>query len=73
MVAVFERMGYATRGALPGAVAGALLALILNATLLSAVYASFCLFVAARELVRLYLARATRQSVAMIDEALPGD
>lgn len=60
-------------GALPGAVAGALLALILNATLLSAVYASFCLFVAARELVRLYIARASRSSVAVVDNALPGD
>jgi len=40
-------------GALPGAVAGAILALLLNSTVLSAVYAAFCLFVAVRELVRI--------------------
>jgi uncharacterized membrane protein YfcA len=45
-------------GALPGAIAGAMLALVLNAKALSATYAAFCLFVAIRELVRMYRARS---------------
>jgi len=40
-------------GAAPGAIAGALLALVLNAHALSAVYAAFCLFVAVREIRRM--------------------
>lgn len=44
-------------GALPGAIAGAILALVLNADVLSAIYAAFCLFVAVRELVRMSRAR----------------
>lgn len=45
-------------GALPGAIAGAVLALVLNAKALSATYAAFCLFVAIRELIRMYRARS---------------
>jgi len=44
-------------GAFPGAIAGALLALVLDSRALSAVYAAFCLFVALRELARMYRAR----------------
>jgi uncharacterized membrane protein YfcA len=56
-------------GAFPGVVAGALLALVLNATALSAVYATFCLLVAAREIVRMQLARRPVQDRAPIPSA----
>lgn len=51
-------------GALPGAVLGALLALVLDSEVLSVVYASFCLFVAVRELVRMHRARAVSRATA---------
>jgi uncharacterized protein len=44
-------------GTVPGAIGGSLLALALNATLLSIVYAAFSLFVAVRELYRMYDAK----------------
>jgi hypothetical protein len=44
-------------GAAPGAIAGALLALVLNSRALSVAYAVFCLFVAIRELVRMRAAK----------------
>ncbi|MUL49035.1 sulfite exporter TauE/SafE family protein [Mycobacterium sp. CBMA293] len=50
-------------GALPGAIAGAVLALVLNAKALSATYAAFCLFVAVRELVRMYRPRPAQADV----------
>lgn len=51
-------------GALPGAIAGAVLALVLDTTVLSAVYATFCLLVAVRELVRMYRGRSSRADAA---------
>lgn len=50
-------------GAAPGAVAGALLALVLNSRALSVVYAAFCLFVAVRELSRMRATRSARVEV----------
>lgn len=62
-------------GALPGAVAGAILALVLNATVLSAVYAAFCLFVAVRELARMNRARGNGASgrVDLAERVLDAD
>lgn len=54
-------------GALPGAIAGAVLAMVLNAKALSATYAVFCLFVAIRELVRMYRARSAQVASAPDD------
>lgn len=51
-------------GALPAAVLGALLAMVLDSTALSIVYAAFCLFVAGRELVRMNLSRAGSRAMA---------
>jgi uncharacterized membrane protein YfcA len=56
-------------GALPGAIAGAVLALLLDASVLSVVYAAFCLFVAVRELVR--MPRAARP--AAVAPAAPAE
>jgi len=57
-------------GALPGAIAGAVLALLLDASVLSIVYAAFCLFVAVRELAR--MSRAARPAAVPVPHA-PAD
>jgi uncharacterized protein len=60
-------------GALPGAIVGALVALALNRTVLSAVFAAFCLLVAVRELYRMYKDSGDEAKDELIDVVTMGD